>query len=422
MFNQGLSLDQAPPLSVPFRFFLTAPLFGVLLGILFLFSSFDDITNTYTPLSIAAIHLFTLGVLSMIIFGALQQMMPVLAGVVIKKALLFAKVVHTSLILGTLALSAYFIFSIKFLLYIAILFLSISFLTFFIVSIRALFKVEFLTATVKAMRLFSISGLIVFLLGLYLLSSHLSGNFIDNYYVLVSLHILFAVFGFATLLIMGVSFQVIPMFYVTSSFPKFIENKIPLIVFSLLIISAVFLFLDINFLVLKVLFSLIFIVFAYYGLKALNNRRRPVFDVTLWYWKFSLSQLILAMLLWVFDVFETNFILTIVFALGFLYSLLQGMVYKIIPFLAWFHLSSKGYFSLPTIREFIDEKKIKYHFYVHCASILFFVFSTFFNSLIIMASILFIISNIFFFLNCLNGVKKYMEIAKTDPMDMSAFK
>ena len=422
MFNQGLSLDQAPPVSVPFRFFLTAPIFGILLGVLFLFSSFDDIANTYTPLSIAAIHLFTLGVLSMIIFGALQQMMPVLAGVIIKKPLLFANVVHTSLVLGTLGLCSYFIFNKSFLLYIAIIFLSISFLTFFIVSIKALFKVEFLTATVKVMRLFSISGLIVFLLGLYLLSSHLSGNFIDNYYVLVSLHILFAVFGFATLLIMGVSFQVIPMFYVTNSFPKFIENKIPLFVFVLLILSAIFLFFNINFLVLKILFSLIFIMFASYGLKALNNRRRPVFDITLWYWKFSLSQLILAMLLWTFDVFESSFILTVVFALGFLYSLLQGMVYKIIPFLAWFHLSSKGYFSLPTIREFIDEKKIKYHFYVHCASILFFVFSTFFNSLIIMASILFIISNIFFFLNCLNGVKKYMEIAKTDPMDMSAFK
>ena len=30
---QGLSLDQAPPLSVPLRFFLTAPAFGVLGGL-----------------------------------------------------------------------------------------------------------------------------------------------------------------------------------------------------------------------------------------------------------------------------------------------------------------------------------------------------------------------------------------------------
>ena len=54
-----------------------------------------------------------------------------------------------------------------------------------------------------------------------------------------------------------------------------------------------------------------------------------------------------------------NLILPILFALGFLYSLLQGMIYKIVPFLSWFHLNSKGYFQIPTLREFIKEDSIK---------------------------------------------------------------
>ena len=66
--------------------------------------------------------------------------------------------------------------------------------------------------------------------------------------------------------------------------------------------------------------------------KSLNNRKRPVFDVTLWYWKFSLICLIISMIIWMFNIFESNYILAIIFAFGFLYSLLQGMVYKIIPF------------------------------------------------------------------------------------------
>ena len=70
MFNQGLSLDQAPPISVPFRFFLTAPLFGVLISLVFFFSPFDALSNQYSHLAIGVIHLFTLGILSMIIFGA----------------------------------------------------------------------------------------------------------------------------------------------------------------------------------------------------------------------------------------------------------------------------------------------------------------------------------------------------------------
>ena len=128
------------------------------------------------------------------------------------------------------------------------------------------------------------------------------------------------------------------------------------------------------------------------------------------------------MIIWLFDIFSTNYIIAIIFAFGFLYSLLQGMVYKIIPFLSWFHLNSKGYFKLPTIREFIDEKYIKLNFFVHVFSILFFVISYFENLLIYIAAILFLISNMIFFINCIVAIKKYNDILKTDPMDFSSFK
>ena len=422
MFNKGLSLEQAPSVSVPFRFFLSAPIFGVLISFVFFFLPFSEVSNQYSSKAIGVVHLFTLGILSMIIFGAMQQMMPVLAGTVVKKSKLFAAIVHTCLVLGTLFMSFSFILEIKILLHMGILFLSISFFTFFIVSIKLLFKVEFLTSTVKAMRLFSVSGLITLFLGLVLAISHISLNFSIFHYSFVNMHILFALFGFALLLIMGISFQVIPMFYVALDFPKYIQNRVPLVLFLFLFLASLFLYFEINFLVLKIIFTSIIILFAYYGLKSLNNRRRPVFDVTLWYWKFSLSMLVLSQIIWLFSIFESNYILAIVFAFGFLYSLLQGMVYKIIPFLSWFHLSSKGYFKLPTIREFIDEKYIKIHFFVHLISIVFFILSYFENSLIYVASILFLISNMLFFINCLSAIKKYSSIAKTNPMDLSAFK
>jgi hypothetical protein len=422
MFNQGLSLDQAPPISVPFRFFLSAPIFGVLISLVFFFFPFDEISNQYSHFAIGIIHLFTLGILSMIIFGAMQQMMPVLAGAILKKPRLFANIVHPSLVLGTLFMSFSFIFEIKMLLHFGVLFLAISFLTFFSLSIKLLFKVEFLTSTVKAMRLFSIAGFITLLLGLYLVIAHISSNIGEQHYVFVNMHILFGLFGFAILIIMGVSFQVIPMFYVALDFPKFIQNKVPLLLFSLLFISSLFLYFGVNFLVLKILFVSLVISYCFYALKSLNNRRRPVFDVTLWYWKFSLSALVIAMIIWLFNIFESNYILAIVFAFGFLYSLLQGMAYKIIPFLSWFHLNSKGYFKLPTIREFIEERYIKLHFFFHVFSLVFFVGAYFINSFIYMASSLFLISNIIFFINILTAIKKYSKIAKTDPMDMSSFK
>lgn len=422
MFNQGLSLTQAPPISVPFRFFLSAPIFGVLISLIFLVFPFDEVSNEYHNVSIGLIHLFTLGILTMIIFGAMQQMMPVLAGAVVSKPKLFANIVHSSLFIGTICMSFSFILDMKQLLYIGVLFLSLSFLSFFIVCIKLLFEVKFLTSTVKAMRLFSLSGLITFILGFYLAFSHIDSNITENYLVFVNTHILFGLLGFAFLLIIGVSFQVIPMFYVALDFPKFIQHKVPIILFITLFISFFFFYFEINFLFLKFIFVVIILSFAYFALKSLNNRKRPVFDVTLWYWKFSLICLIISMIIWLFDIFESNYILAICFAFGFLYSLLQGMVYKIIPFLSWFHLNSKGYFSIPTIREFIDERWIKLHFSLHFFSIIFFLISYFEKEFIYIAATLFLLSNVLFFINALGAIKKYLKIIKTNPMDLSSFK
>lgn len=421
MFSQGLSLEQAPPISVPFRFFLSAPFFGILIALVFFFFPFNQTSNQYSNEAIGLVHLFTLGILSMIIFGAMQQMMPVLAGATIPKPIIFANLVHLSLFFGTFFMSASFIFGIKVLLHIAIFLLFISFFTFFYICIKLLFKVEFLTSTVKAMRLFSLAGLITLLLGLYLVISHINSNLGENHLNFVNIHILVAFFGFTILLIMGISFQVIPMFYVALDFPKFIQEKVPLITFILLIIFAIFIYFENSFIMFKILFTGIFILFSSFALYSLLNRKRAVSDVTLWYWKLSLSIFIISLVIWCFNIFETNFILAILFSLGFLYSLLQGMVYKIIPFLSWFHLSSKGYFQIPTLREFIDEKYIKAHFFVHLFSLVFFCFSYFINNLIYLAALSFLLSNLFFFYNCIVAVKKYKEVLKKDPMDFTSF-
>ncbi|MFY9074764.1 hypothetical protein OZZ08_07315 [Malaciobacter mytili] len=417
MFNQGLSLDQAPPISVPFRFFLTAPIFAILIGVLFLVYPAEVITNRFSNETIAIVHLFTLGVLSMIIFGAMQQMMPVLAGAPIKRARLFATIVHSSLTIGTLCFALKFLFNLDKFFIVAIICLAISFLTFFSVAIFLLFKVKYLTSTVNVMRLFAIAGILTALLGLHLAGAHLSGNIASNHYTFVNIHILLGIFGFAALLIIGVSFQVIPMFYVALDFPKSVQNRLPISIFILLISYIAFAFLELDFYIYKILFTIFFIIFAFHGLNSLNNRRRPVDDVTLWYWKVSLYSLIVAMLNWLFVPQDSSYFLTILFAFGFLFSLLQGMIYKIIPFLCWFHLSSKGYFQIPTIKEIINEDLIKIQFYIYITSLTFFILYGFFTEIFIdIAATLFILSNILFFINCFLGMKKYETISKNDPM------
>jgi len=77
---QGLSTDQAPPLAAPIRFFLSAPLFGILAGILIFFSDIDALTNRFSIESIVITHILTIGFLGFIMLGSLTQMLPVLTG------------------------------------------------------------------------------------------------------------------------------------------------------------------------------------------------------------------------------------------------------------------------------------------------------------------------------------------------------
>ncbi len=418
---KGLSTDQAPPISVPFRFFITAPLFGILISIILFFYPIEEIFNKYSPVSVGVIHLFTLGMLSMIIFGSLQQMLPVLAGAVFKKPLIFANIVHISLSIGTLSLSGGFIFSQKILLMMGSLFLTIAFGVFFFVLLRLLFRVKYLTSTVNTMKLFAIVGSITALLGLYLIGQHISGNINSYHYIFVNIHILFASFGFALLLVMGVAFQVIPMFYVALDFPKAVQHRFPRVILGMLFLSGIFLIFGLDWEMIKIIIALFVTIFAYYGINSLNNRKRPVFDVTLWYWKFSLYSLIISMLIFTQSSTLNSQLpmLTIVFIFGFLYPLLQGMIYKIIPFLSWFHLSSRGYFSIPNLREYINEDMIKVQFYIYLSSFIFFILSAIFNQLFLyIASALFLVSNLLFLFNLFTAIKKYNDISKTDPMDI----
>lgn len=49
----SLSLDQAPPISVPFRFFLTAPLFIFCAGLLLLIYGPDALISRWSPVTSA---------------------------------------------------------------------------------------------------------------------------------------------------------------------------------------------------------------------------------------------------------------------------------------------------------------------------------------------------------------------------------
>jgi hypothetical protein len=67
--------------------------------------------------------------------------------------------------------------------------------------------------------------------------------------------------------------------------------------------------------------------------------------------------------------------LGILFLVGFAMSVVCGMLYKIVPFLLWLHLSSSlsrpGRFGirLPNMKQFVEDRLIRLQFAIHAAAL-----------------------------------------------------
>src|SRR3569832_2185405 len=104
----GLSFEQAPPISLPLQFFLSAPLFLLAAALLVVMDP-ASLTSRWPPQALALTHALTLGFLAMAMLGALLQMLPVVAGSPLPRPRAVAGRVQGPLALGTLALMTGFL-------------------------------------------------------------------------------------------------------------------------------------------------------------------------------------------------------------------------------------------------------------------------------------------------------------------------
>lgn len=100
-----LALDQAPVASLPRRFLLSAPWWGMLAGALLSVGGESVLHSRWEPATLALVHVFTLGVFGNIMFGSVLQFLPAAAGVRVRGARL-GPLLHLLLNGGTLALVA----------------------------------------------------------------------------------------------------------------------------------------------------------------------------------------------------------------------------------------------------------------------------------------------------------------------------
>ncbi|WP_455757749.1 hypothetical protein [Sulfurimonas sp.] len=423
-FN-GLSVDQAPPLSAPIRFFLSAPLFGIFAGILIFFSDTNTLISRYTIDSIVIAHAITIGFFGFVMLGAMTQMLPVLAGAKIKNVSTVTKLSHALLVVGTISMLIGLYIDSKTLNTIAFFGLGSGFLIILASIVLSLKNVSNITPTIRGIITSLGFAFAIVLMGLFLLYSYITNDITSAHTIIANIHSVWAIFGFAGTLIIGVSFQVLPMFYVAPSFKQFCKKKVIwLIYIGLLLWMFLSIFFEEYSLFAKSWIAMFFWAFSTAVWIKLNKRRRPISDVTVWYWRSASIFLMLGAFLWIFDeYFKHEYIVMVGILIGggFILSIMIGMMYKIIPFLVWFHLNAKGYMSIPTMNEMIDKNLAKLQFVLLILALVGFVFSFYIQSLLEISAVSFILSMIILEYNILLPVLIYRKTLKTKPdFDMSS--
>lgn len=239
MFNQnGLSLDQAPLISVVFRFFFSGALFGILAGIFILLFCFA-VLDVYTPQAVILTHALTLGVMLSFMFAALFQMLPVVAGVRLTSPVQKANRLQYSFTLGVISLLLAFQTSLPWLYGLASFLLGASVLYIVAIMLKNLFELVHHSASSKGMILALLSLAIAIILALYMTATYaglISGTHFSQ---MKEGHYSFGLFGWIALLIISISFQVIEMFYVTPPYPKLISYYLPMTLLGPLIVTFI---------------------------------------------------------------------------------------------------------------------------------------------------------------------------------------
>lgn len=415
MNMQGLSLDQAPPYRVPLLFYIT----GVCYLLVFVAASLFlacEIDSRYHYEAIAITHLMTLGFFSHAMFGTLFQMVPVIIGEAYENVQSRAKWIYAGLNLGTWLFAAGFLSAKVALLHIAMTLLLLAILSFALYSFMTIKRTIDKNGTVMSFLAAQIFLAFGALLGAAALLSHAGLALFTN---IAQTHMPIIFYGWVFMLICGVAYRVIPMFYVALEYPLWMKRHLFWTLSVCLALYFVAVVIDIEAIqeAAKIALALLSTLFALTTIKRLYTRKRARSDTTVHLWYFAMSNLAFGSVVWLGGVlFELNvdFTLGVVFGVGFIYALINGMLYKIVPFLTWFHLSSAFVFEAE-MSEVIKASAMRLQFRLFAASYAFFMAALVYRPLLYAALVLFGISAAMLLYNIVGGYNYHKKMILKAP-------
>lgn len=396
----GLSLEQAPPISVPFRFFLSAAIFGALSALMLIYFGPEVLSSRWTNGTLAITHGLVLGLVASVMFGALQQMLPVLAGAVIPHPKIFVWILHLSWIIGVILLIAAFTFQGRILFSSAIFFLASCVILFCSACVYALYQASSKSDSVLGFKLAITALFITVLMGTILALGH-NGILPLLRPMGTNIHALWGLIGWVSLLIISVAGQVVPMFQITKQYPARLTKRLPLVLFVLIMIKSIVVVYQYYFLIesatlnelikafdffIDATISLFLITFAFFTLHLQRHRLRKIKDTHIYYWQIACFSLIGSIGSWWLAEVIDNIVLaqqirlfsTVFFLMGFVIAIITAMLYKIVAFLVWFHLNGKNTqlmmsgqegFSVPHMKEVISSRAANLQFVAYLVAL-----------------------------------------------------
>lgn len=374
-----LSFEKAPPFAAPLRFFLSGPLFAAAAGLLVAMVGEDIFATRWMPATLAATHLVTLGFMLQIMLGALIQILPVVAGANVARPLLVAGAVHAGLSLGTAALVIGFLTGSTVALQGAAGVLALTVAIFLGAAGSALWQVPTTSPTIRGLKLALAALAVVIGLGV-LLALALARGWPLPMPALTDLHAAWGLGAWAGVLLAAIAYVVVPMFQLTPGYPARPSWWFPVILAGVLALWSLAVALGEAGLLrgMQALVALGGMAFASFTLHLQRQRRRARADATYRYWQLGLGSVLAAMLMLLASALHPEWADTnwwtpafgILVGVGGFMSFIAGMLYKIVPFLAWMHLQAAGQGKVlaPNMNKILPEVPCQRQMWAHAAA------------------------------------------------------
>jgi hypothetical protein len=356
----SISQDFAPPFKLISPFFILGSLFYLLASVYIFFFSADNLFIQDTKV-LSFVHLFLLGFVMMVIFGAMAQLVPVVLEVGHAAVELFY-VIWPLLSIGTILMVVGFLGYPALLPYggTVVLISMMIFVMEIFATMRKVKKFNLVMSSVLISNTFLFFGIIF---GLVMALGYAGTIEVDIMSLLRS-HVYLVIGGYIIITLMGLSVVLLPMFGLSHGFSmKPLEAAIALMSTSVVLVVISSFIEHIAVAYTAYLFAvaslLLYFYMVYTIFKTRARKELDIYTISLIYAYFSMIVSLVLGVAYLLSNFEPLLLASgwLLF-LGFIGFAITGHVYKIVPFLVWFERFSPlvGKEKVPMLADMLPKK------------------------------------------------------------------